>query len=168
MLKTIDKETIEFAYDFYFKLDQKQVEEMMTELAKRQSMIVLFFSGTSKELDNTFQLYALFRFALMVDYSFKNYYGNIPSISKQQVKERIDWVIKDIKENPEPSGNTNYPKEIAIAGQVDLLQFIEARCEEFILASDNFPEEEACAIFDAIITMTFLYQQEIEKMNINS
>jgi len=165
MIKTIDEDTIEFAYDFYFKLDESQVEEMMTELAKKQPMIVLFFTGTSKDLKNPYQLYVLFRFALMVDYCFKNCYGIIPAITKQQVKDKINAVIKDIKDNPEPSGNVNYPKEMALAGQVELLKFIEARCEVFIVTFPDFPEEEACAIFDGIITMTFLYQREVEKMN---
>ena len=132
MIKTIDEETIEFAYDFYFKLDEKQVEEMMTEFEKRQPLILLLFSGIFNRLQNKYQIDVLLRFGLMVDYCFKNFYGTIPFITKQQVKERLDWTIKDIEDNPEPSGNTNYPKEIAQASQVKLLEFIEARCEEFI------------------------------------
>ena len=165
MIKTIDTETIEFAYDFYFKLDEAQVEELITEYEKSQSMVSILFIGIDNRLKTKYQFFVLYRFALMVDYCFRNFYGTIPFISKQQIREKLAAIMKDIEENPEPSGNTNYPKLIEEASQEDLLKFIEARFEEFILVPDKINESQACDIFNIIITMTWLYHQEAEKLN---
>ena len=99
----------------------------------------------------------------MTDYCFKSFYGAIPLISKQKISDKLAWIVNDINKNPEPSGNTNYPKEIARAGQVPMLEFIEAKCESMILEFNNFPEPDACNVFNAIITMTWLYQEEVNK-----
>ena len=165
-MKTIDQETIDFAEDFFFKFTDAQLMERSEEFGKRQPAIALYYTAIKQELENEFQWAILWKFGLMVDYCFNSFYGTIPLIHKQKVSDKLGWIIKDIKENPEPSGKTNYPKEMEQAGQVPMLKHIEAKCEAMILEFNNFPESEACAVFNGLITMTWLYQDEVDKMSI--
>ena len=160
-MKTINQDTIEFAEDFFFKLSDTQLKERKDEFRERQPMVDFYFRGVKLEFENEFQDEVLWKFALMVDYCFKNSFGPIPMISKQKISDRLAWIVKDINDNPEPSGNVNYPKNMAQAGQVPMLKVIEARCEAYILAYPNFPESKATDVFDNIIIMTWLYQQEV-------
>jgi|ERR1035437_576869 hypothetical protein len=94
-IEPIDRETIDFADDFFFKLSDKQVYDKIIELQKKQQYIYIMLNTFLKDFRGTKQQYVLFRIALAIDYCYNKFYNEIPFITQKKVVDFSTFVAED-------------------------------------------------------------------------
>ena len=94
-IEPIDRETVDFANDFFFKLSEQQVYDKIIELQKKQHYIYVITDTFIKQLRGQKQQYILFRIALAVDYCYNKFYNEIPFVTQKQVVDFATFMEED-------------------------------------------------------------------------
>jgi|ERR1035437_2475411 hypothetical protein len=163
-MEPIAEDIVERAEDFFFKLDEHQVIEQMTEFQKRQPWIV-FYIATINELEKSKEGNILFsRFALMIDYCYRSYPIILSVIEKETVSDCLNKESILSRFVPTADGiMVDNDASYLLINQIHLTAIIKAK--DSIYEDDS--EQTDTTVFDriwmALITVLHLYQNEAKK-----
>jgi hypothetical protein len=162
-MKTIDQETIDFAYDFFFKLSDVQLKEKVAEFKVRQREIHQMIEGIGKQFPRKDNVNLLWRFNLMMDYCFNTCCGNLPSINNKAILDYFKMITKEAHIHVSDTGGVDHNYYLSIVEQYDLMTFVSEKINDFFL--EKILEDNIANIF--ILTVSAIgniYKKEEEKI----
>jgi hypothetical protein len=161
IMEPIAEDIVEHAEDFFFKLDDKQVIEQISDLQKRQPWIVHYINSSNQVIKSEKMNFVVFRFTLMTDYCYRSYPVNLPIIERKAINFNLSkdvifsHVVKD-----EGGEFVDYNASALLVNQIHLTEILKAK-ETEIEGLVN-PEEPKVfgQVWLSIITVFHLYQDE--------
>ncbi|MEI6817306.1 MAG: hypothetical protein WCL14_11900 [Bacteroidota bacterium] len=163
-MKSIDQETIDFAEDFFFKLSDMQLKERMEDLKRSQKMVHLQLMDTGKKLHYGDARELFWKYCLMVDYCFKNTYGELQMISSEAISKFFAWRDRIQFEYVIGDGYIDFEKYYLASGQSEFLAYLHNKIFASVMENGDGAKENDTKIMLGIMTMVFFYQNEIKRM----
>ena len=157
-MKTIDQDTIDFAYDFFFKLSDAQLKERIADFQKRQNFVHFMHQEVLKKIHSGTDRTIFWSYCMMVDYCYNNTFGELKKISGESILEFYDWRDKTQFDYVIDGDHIDFGKYYIEAGQEEFLAFMHNE----IFKTGNDTEAKAML---SMLTMVFLYQKEIKRMS---
>jgi hypothetical protein len=162
-MKPIDQDTIDFAEDFFFKLSEAQLREMITEFKKKQWELCKLLTSFESEFESQKNKSIVWRFGLITDYCFNSFYGRLPVISLQTIQDYFDREIKASQNKPNQNDKIDYDSQMDAIGQPELMFCLGTKINDFF-NEKILDDEGANKMMLGILSIGELYKNEAEKL----
>ncbi len=164
-MEPIDKEIIEFADDFFFRLSELQLKERIEDFKERQISLYTIMHLPINLMKTGHQKDIFWRMMLLMDHCFNSYPVRLSRLSK----EKVNVPMEDMERRAlklEKQGLKDMPLGVYLQeiGQVELTTLLINKVDYYVGKEALYDEYIGGAISYIILNASKAYQNELRRL----
>jgi|ERR1035437_4345311 hypothetical protein len=157
-MKPVSEEFVEQYFDFFFRLSDAQLKELIVEYKKKQAILYYRNFKIAENFHSKEKKDFFWQTVLMHTYCFESYKGKLPPLTEKliiqfnkQIKRKYFEIEKNAGENTFLNGTL---KQI---NQPHLFTYLESKIKYFNTSSPLLSNQECSLIYNQIIVLSEYY-----------